>query len=225
MNTPTPSPTQTPPLLPILYPYAISALHKSVHLAYAFWRYTLGLFVRFPWSTLISPLTYLLAPFTTFAAILLSFTLLTPYRLILWLLDALFPIYVLCGVACITGSILGWGGRALSLGLVRAVTFDSVKGDQFGNYEDLLMKKNDDEDFVERSAKRRRIDKKEKDGRVKFDSPTRTFAYCMFPSFYPRAVSELMFSRRAKVTTFDVTPLTSHIILYTPYQTNASSGD
>jgi len=106
-------------------------------------------------------LIYLLAPFTTFAAILISITLYTPYRFILWLLDALFPVYVLCGVACITGSILGLGGRTLSLSLVRAVAHDTVKEEIPGSYE-VQMKKNDDEDVAERSAKRRRIEKKEK---------------------------------------------------------------
>ena len=41
-----------------------------------------------------------------------------PYKIILYLLDAFYPLYVLAGVACITGGVLGIAGRELSRLLV-----------------------------------------------------------------------------------------------------------
>ena len=41
-----------------------------------------------------------------------------PYKIITYFLDALYPLYVLAGVACITGGVLGIAGRKLSRLLV-----------------------------------------------------------------------------------------------------------
>ncbi len=105
---------------------------------------------------------------------------------------------------CITRTILGLGGRALSLNLVRAVTQDTIKKEES---VDLVSKKTEDEDVVERSTKRRRIEKKEKDGRVKFDRQ-RTFAYCM-SSFFPfsRTAVWLISSLAETRMTISMTPI------------------
>lgn len=44
---------------------------------------------------------------------------LMPFKTAAYLLDALYPLYVFCGVACITGCLLGLGGRYLSDVLVK----------------------------------------------------------------------------------------------------------
>jgi len=41
-----------------------------------------------------------------------------PYQIIVYFFDALYPLYVLAGVACIIGSVLGLAGRQLSWMLV-----------------------------------------------------------------------------------------------------------
>ncbi|KAF8153860.1 hypothetical protein B0H34DRAFT_640116, partial [Crassisporium funariophilum] len=64
---------------------------------------------------------YVFAPVTVFADIITTIFIRTPYRTAVYLLDALFPLYVLCGVACITGGVLGLLGRMLCRVLVNAV--------------------------------------------------------------------------------------------------------
>ncbi|KAF9450771.1 hypothetical protein P691DRAFT_809608 [Macrolepiota fuliginosa MF-IS2] len=157
-STPTPTPTAQNVLLPLIIPHLTSVLRNSAHLALALPVYAYNLLTYIPWTTLISPVTYLLAPLTTFIYIILGLTLYTPYQFISWLIRALFPLYVFCGVACITGGLLGLGGRILSASIVRVVS-DEIG---YGHYEET---KNADVDVAERSAKRRRLDKKD---RVKF---------------------------------------------------------
>ena len=41
-----------------------------------------------------------------------------PYKILAYFFDALYPLYVLAGVACIIGSVLGLAGRQLSWMLV-----------------------------------------------------------------------------------------------------------
>ncbi|KDR78114.1 hypothetical protein GALMADRAFT_266647 [Galerina marginata CBS 339.88] len=73
---------------------------------------------------LLSPLPillYVFAPLIVFADILTSIFIRSPYRAIVYLLDALFPLYVFCGVACITGAILGLTARILCRIIVNSV--------------------------------------------------------------------------------------------------------
>ncbi|KAF8331005.1 hypothetical protein F5887DRAFT_1178369 [Amanita rubescens] len=77
---------------------------------------------------LLSPLPiilYILSPVFTFCNVLFDMLVLMPFRMAAYLLDALYPLYVFCGVACITGCLLGLGGRYLSDLLVK-MTKDSV---------------------------------------------------------------------------------------------------
>jgi hypothetical protein len=63
-------------------------------------------------------LLYLFAPVIVFSQLVVTIFLLGPYNIILYLFDALYPLYLLAGVACITGGVLGIAGRGLSQLLV-----------------------------------------------------------------------------------------------------------
>ncbi|KAF8134121.1 hypothetical protein K438DRAFT_1997834 [Mycena galopus ATCC 62051] len=64
-------------------------------------------FVTFP------VLLYILAPFVAFLELFLEIWVLSPYRAIIFVADALYPTYVFLGMACITGALLGLVGRYL----------------------------------------------------------------------------------------------------------------
>lgn len=64
---------------------------------------------------LVYPLiSYLVAPLLVFAATIINISFLTPFSVTCYIFDSLYPIYVFCGVACITGIVVGMGGRGLS---------------------------------------------------------------------------------------------------------------
>ncbi|KAJ6607176.1 hypothetical protein B0H10DRAFT_2073028 [Mycena sp. CBHHK59/15] len=63
-------------------------------------------------------LLYILAPLIVFVNLFLDVAVYTPYRVITYLSDAFYPLYVFLGVACIAGALVGLGGRFLVLGLV-----------------------------------------------------------------------------------------------------------
>ncbi|KAJ7608517.1 hypothetical protein DFH06DRAFT_1248249 [Mycena polygramma] len=58
-------------------------------------------------------LLYILSPAIVFVQIVLEAFVYSPYRLIVYLSDAFYPIYVFLGVACITGALLGLSGRGV----------------------------------------------------------------------------------------------------------------
>ena len=63
-------------------------------------------------------LLYLFAPVIVFSELVVTIFFFAPYKSILYLLDALYPLYVLAGVACIAGGVLGIAGRGISQLLV-----------------------------------------------------------------------------------------------------------
>jgi hypothetical protein len=63
-------------------------------------------------------LLYVFAPVVVFSGLFVTTFFFVPYKSILYLLDAFYPLYVLAGVACITGGVLGIAGRELSRLLV-----------------------------------------------------------------------------------------------------------
>jgi hypothetical protein len=72
----------------------------------------------------LSPLPiilYLVSPAIVFVEVVLDMLVSTPYRISLYLLDAFYPVYVFCGVACIVGAFLGIGGRVVAGILVGVV--------------------------------------------------------------------------------------------------------
>jgi hypothetical protein len=52
-----------------------------------------------------------------------------PYNSVVYFLDAMFPLYVFCGVACITGGLMGLVGRILCRVLIDMVQHGEEKTD------------------------------------------------------------------------------------------------
>lgn len=56
-------------------------------------------------------LLYVLSPFIAFGQIVLGLFFVVPYNAVVDVFLAVQPFYVFCGVACITGALVGIGGR------------------------------------------------------------------------------------------------------------------
>ena len=106
----------TSPISRIL-PYISSAFSAS--------KYVFGLIVSLFQTLLhLSPfpiILYVIAPLTVFLDLVVAIFIRAPYNGVLYLLDALFPLYVFCGVACITGGLLGLTGRILCRILIHLI--------------------------------------------------------------------------------------------------------
>ncbi|KAJ7775368.1 hypothetical protein B0H16DRAFT_42886 [Mycena metata] len=61
-------------------------------------------------------LLYILAPGLVFVHIFLDVFVYFPYRAILYVADAIYPVYVFLGVACVAGALIGLSGRLAVLG-------------------------------------------------------------------------------------------------------------
>ena len=120
MTTVAPPPV-SPPLARIL-PYLSTAGHGLVASLTATLRAAVFLTKTISYPIyLLSPLPiilYLLAPLIVFAQILFEATVLSPFKIFVYLADALYPLYVFVGVACITGALVGYACR---LGALYAV--------------------------------------------------------------------------------------------------------
>ena len=97
-------------------------------------------------------LLYLLAPLLVFSELVLTIFFFGPYKIILYFLDALYPLYVLAGVACITGGVLGIVGHQLSRLLVH-----------------LLRVQPESKDGLRRTTRRVPVDLKGKERKVKVE--------------------------------------------------------
>ncbi|KAK7058625.1 hypothetical protein VNI00_002261 [Paramarasmius palmivorus] len=92
-------------------------------------------------------LLYILAPFTVFIQIVLSILVVSPYRVLLYFSDVFYPVYVFCGVACITGGLVGVLGRVLTylvIGMVQkkpGVRFEDEADDEDGEKEVMAQEK------------------------------------------------------------------------------------
>ncbi|KAL0577283.1 hypothetical protein V5O48_004711 [Marasmius crinis-equi] len=71
-------------------------------------------FLRLPILAPLAILLYVFAPAIVFVQILLEVIIYTPYRVLVYLSDVVYPLYVFCGVACITGVLAGGFGRAMA---------------------------------------------------------------------------------------------------------------
>jgi hypothetical protein len=119
MATTTPTTTPGREALEQFLPYVntgISALSTAFSAAvYLTHKFTSLVFSKF------SPLPiifYLMAPLFVFIETLVDIFVHVPYEIAMNLLDTFYPIYVFCGVACITGGLLGLTGRIISSILV-----------------------------------------------------------------------------------------------------------
>ncbi|KAF8142958.1 hypothetical protein K438DRAFT_1518237, partial [Mycena galopus ATCC 62051] len=61
----------------------------------------------------VAVLLYILAPALVILQLFLEITVFSPYRAIVFASDAIYPVYVFLGIACITGALLGWVGRSV----------------------------------------------------------------------------------------------------------------
>ena len=65
-------------------------------------------------------ISYLVAPLLVFAVMIVNISVLSPLSMAQHILSSLYPVYVFCGFACITGVVVGLGGRGISALLTRA---------------------------------------------------------------------------------------------------------
>lgn len=63
---------------------------------------------------------YILSPLIVFCQIIVGVFFLVPYNAIVGFFVAIQPVYVFCGVACITGAVIGLGGRGVA-GVLSAI--------------------------------------------------------------------------------------------------------
>lgn len=74
-----------------------------------------------PFILVYPAISYLIAPILVFLAMVINVSVLEPLGTARYLLSSLYPVYVFCGVACITGIVVGVGGRGLSALLTKAI--------------------------------------------------------------------------------------------------------
>lgn len=79
---------------------------------------------------------YVLSPILVFGQIVLGGLFILPYNAIVDLFVALQPFYVFCGVACISGAIVGIGGRLIA-GVVSSVIIEQGRVDNTASMQPL----------------------------------------------------------------------------------------
>jgi hypothetical protein len=102
-----------------------------------------------PFVFLYPLLSYLVSPLSHFVATIGNVLFLTPFCTTRYILTSIYPIYAFCGVACITGIVVGIGGRGLSALLTRAF----AKTEQDGTVSAYVPTPTGDE----RRSRRRRV--------------------------------------------------------------------
>ncbi|KAF8064445.1 hypothetical protein FPV67DRAFT_1672146 [Lyophyllum atratum] len=114
--------TPPPPPLERILPYVVSIFSAGLSFASALARFfTVLLSSSLSFFSPLPIILYLLAPILVFFDIVTDVFLRWPYQIALYALDAFYPIYVFCGVACIVGVLVGVTGRVVALFLVDLV--------------------------------------------------------------------------------------------------------
>jgi len=113
----------------------ISKALPYISTAFLVLKYLFGLIVWL-FGTLqhLSPLPivlYVLGPVIAFLDIAATVFIRAPYNGVVYLLDAIYPLYVFCGVACITGGLLGLVGRVLCRVVINMAQRGEEKTDRF----------------------------------------------------------------------------------------------
>jgi hypothetical protein len=67
----------------------------------------------YPFLAIIPIPIYLLSPVIITSKILLDLFVVLPYRAVVYVSQALYPLYAFLGVACLSGAIIGFGGRQI----------------------------------------------------------------------------------------------------------------
>src|SRR4051794_26084469 len=109
-------PSTTPESAPLthLLPY----LQHTYTLIHRIASFSLSLLRPIAVLSPVPVLLYIFAPVIVFMDIITTIFIRAPYAVVVYLLDALFPLYVFCGVACITGGIIGLTARLLCRAVV-----------------------------------------------------------------------------------------------------------
>ena len=98
------------------------ALASHIFVAVSFCHTLVSKLTRWSFSPfiLLHPVaSYLVSPLRVFVAMIANLCLITPLSTTRYILNSLYPIYVFCGVACITGIAVGVGGRGICAFLIR----------------------------------------------------------------------------------------------------------
>ncbi|KAL1692139.1 hypothetical protein GGG16DRAFT_112459 [Schizophyllum commune] len=128
----------TPPLdLSKALPYLLATYRWSLrttlavsHLAYRLSKSAALLAHSSVFSHVVSATLYLCAPLIVFASVVLQAFVIAPYNTITWILDLVYPVYVLVGVACIVGGIVGGIARLAAQFAVEQCVPEEVQGAQ-----------------------------------------------------------------------------------------------
>ncbi|KAA1474516.1 hypothetical protein DENSPDRAFT_841114 [Dentipellis sp. KUC8613] len=116
----------TPPpilqLLPLLSRTFSASVSASSYIARNV-SSVLSLFLT-PLTLVLPAVLYVLAPFIVTSQILLDAFVIIPYRATIYILQAIYPLYVFVGVACICGALLGFGARQTVKGIVWVILGD-----------------------------------------------------------------------------------------------------
>lgn len=114
MSTPSPVVANQPPIVYILQvlPRVISFIGSLLSLIGRALVGT-GRFILTPVFVASTPLLYILAPVIVFIRVLIESLILTPYRIVTYLLDALYPVYVFVGTACLCAGVVALGARLI----------------------------------------------------------------------------------------------------------------
>lgn len=120
--TATSVPTALPPPIVQILPYISQAASFLLTTTTITFRTLFSLIIKISSHlSIISPLPiilYVLAPIIVFSQILIDLLVFTPYSIAVYALDAFYPIYVFCGVACIAGATIGVIARGIAVLLV-----------------------------------------------------------------------------------------------------------
>jgi len=107
---------QTSPPISSVLPLVSSAFSTSLsalsHVVRLFNTIFLSLLYH-PFLAIIPIPIYLLSPLIITSKIFLDLFVVVPYRAIVYVSQALYPMYAFLGVACLSGAIIGFGGRQL----------------------------------------------------------------------------------------------------------------
>ncbi|THH11452.1 hypothetical protein EW146_g8040 [Bondarzewia mesenterica] len=64
-----------------------------------------------PLALFLPVLLYVFAPVILFLQLLFDALIITPFNVLIYILQAVYPLYVFVGVACISGAVIGLGAR------------------------------------------------------------------------------------------------------------------
>ncbi|ETW77443.1 hypothetical protein HETIRDRAFT_327084 [Heterobasidion irregulare TC 32-1] len=73
--------------------------------------YTATSYLFTPLTLLLPVVIYIVSPITLFLQLVLDGLIIVPFNLSVYILQAIYPLYVFVGVACVSGAVIGFGAR------------------------------------------------------------------------------------------------------------------